>query len=75
MDAVTVVAKDKHSVVVMDAGTGNFRGSHFITSGEILGQPVQSGDICTITCQESGRTVVKVFSLPTMGFKSSSTIA
>lgn len=74
-DAVTVVAKDKHSVVVMDAATGNFRGSCFVTSGEIVGQPAQSGNIVTITCQESGKTWVKVYDLPSMNFRRQNSIA
>lgn len=66
---VTVTAKDKHSVTVMDAGTGNFRGTYYITSGEILGQPQQAGDMLTVTCSENGKTWIKVYSLPTMNFK------
>ena len=65
---VVVVVKDSHTVRVLDAQTGNFIGEHRITSGEIVGSPLQSGNIVTITCRESGMTWVKVYTLPQMGY-------
>lgn len=71
---VTVVVKDAHSVVVMDSPSGNFRGMYFVTSGEIVGSPQQSGNTVTITCRESGMTWVKVYTLPQMGLVRQNTV-
>ena len=68
-DPVKVIAKDPHSVNLYNAVTGNFLRNVFITNGEIVGQPVSSGDICTITCMEGGRTVVVVYELPQFRLK------
>lgn len=68
-EPVTVIAKDKHSVNVYSAVTGNFVRNVYITSGEIIGQPVSSGALCTITCMEGGRTVIVVYELPKFRLK------
>lgn len=68
-DPVTVIAKDKHSVNLYNAATGNFLRNVYITSGEIIGQPVSSGNLCTITCMEGGRTLIVVYELPQFRLK------
>lgn len=69
VEAVTVIAKDKHSVNLYNAATGNFIRNVYVTSGEIVGQPVSSAKLCTITCMEGGRTVVIVYELPNFRLK------
>ena len=68
-DPINVIAKDKHSVNLYNAVTGNFMRNVYITSGEILGQPVNTGKLCTITCIEGGRTLVVVYELPQFRLK------
>ena len=68
-DPVTVVAKDRHSVNIYSATTGNFIRNVYITSGEIIGQPICSQELCTITCMEGGRTLIIIYELPRFRMK------
>ena len=65
----TVVANDQHSVSVYEVPSGEFRGTVFITDGQILGQPIISGDTVTINIFENGKNWICVHSLPGMGFQ------
>ena len=67
---ISVVIKDKHSVNLYDLGrNGNFLKNVFITSGEIIGSPVVTGDICSISCLEQGRTCIRTYNMPKFTFK------
>lgn len=68
-EPIKVIAKDPHSVNLYNAVTGNFIRNVFITDGEIIGQPVASGDVCTITCMEGGRTLLVIYELPNFRLK------
>lgn len=69
VDHINVIAKDKHSVNLYNGATGNFLRNVYITSGEIIGQPVNTGKLCTITCLEGGRALVVVYELPQFRLK------
>lgn len=62
-DVVTVVAKDAHYVVLYNE-KGNFIRSVYVTSGEIIGQPVISGNRCTVVAEENGCRIIIVYELP-----------
>lgn len=67
---ISVVMKDKHSVNLYDVGKNNrLIRNVFITSGEIIGAPVVSGNICTITCLERGTTCIRTYDMPSFRFK------
>ena len=68
-DPIKVITRDPHSVNLYNAATGNFLRNVFITNGEIIGQPVSSGNVCTNTCMEGGRTVVVVYEIPQFRLK------
>lgn len=66
---VSVVIKDKHSINLYDiTNNGNFIRNVFITSGEIIGSPVVSGETCSITCIEGGRTCIRTYEMPSFRF-------
>lgn len=68
---ISVVLKDKHSVNLYDVLRNNaYMKNVFITSGEIIGAPVVTGDVCTITCLEKGRTCVRTYNMPKFTFRS-----
>lgn len=70
LQIVSVITKDNHSVNLYDVSkNGNFMRNVFITNGDIIGQPVVSGNICTITCMEKGRTVIRTYEMPSFKFK------
>lgn len=68
-EPLSVVMKDKHSVNLYNAIGGRYIRNVFVTTGEIIGQPVISGDYCTVTCIEGGRTVVITYTLPQFKFR------
>lgn len=68
-EQLTVVSKDPHSVNIYAAATGNLKRTVYVTSGEIVGQPVNNGDTCTITCIEGGRTMIAIYQMPNFTLK------
>lgn len=68
-EQLTVVTKDNHSVNLYDSATGNLKRNVYITSGDIIGQPVNNGKTCTITCMEGGQTVIIVYEMPQFRLK------
>ena len=67
---LTVVAKDQHSVNIYTSGDGVFKGTLFITTGTIIGQPINNGDSFTITYNEGGFNYMNTYKLPGLQFKS-----
>lgn len=67
---ITAVVKDKHSVALYNVADGSFRGTLFVTSGEIIGQPLQSAETLTVTYTEGGSNYMSTYKLPGLQFKS-----
>lgn len=65
----TVVANNQHSVSVYELPGMEFKGTFFVTDGQILGQPIISGDTCTINVCENGKNWINVYSFPSLGFQ------
>ena len=57
----TAVASTKHNIAIYDAESGNFVKSIFITTGEIIGQPIISAKTITVTYSERGSNWMSVF--------------
>ncbi len=61
-----VVVRDKNTVVLCDPATGRWLGAARVawSDGEIVGQPVLSGNRLTVTVLEKGRTMVRIYEIP-----------
>ena len=60
------VVRDKNTVVLCDPATGRWLGAARVAwrEGEIVGQPVLSGNRLTVTVLEQGRTLVRIYEIP-----------
>ena len=60
------VVRDKNTVVLCDPATGRWLGSARVawSDGEIVGQPVLNGNRLTVTVLEKGRTMVRIYEIP-----------
>lgn len=56
----TAVANSKNSISLYDE-TGGYRGTIFVTSGEIIGQPIVSAKTITVTYTEGGNNYMNVY--------------
>lgn len=65
---ITVVVKDPHSISLFDAESGQYLGVIYVTSGSIVGSPIISQKIVTVTSQENGRMYMSTFDLTTRSF-------
>lgn len=67
---ISVVVKDRHSVNLYDVERNNsLIRNVFITNGEIIGAPAVTGNICTITAIEKGKTCIRTYNMPSFTFK------
>lgn len=69
-EALTAVTKDQHSISLYTTGSNVFKGILFITSGSIIGQPINNGDSLTVTYNEGGFNYMNTYKLPGLQFKS-----
>ena len=60
------VVRDKKTVVLCDPATGRWLGAAQVawSDGEIVEQPVLSGNRLTVTVLEKGRTMVRIYEIP-----------
>ena len=60
------VVRDKKTVVLCDPATGRWLGAAQVawSDGEIVGQPVLSGNRLTVTVLEQERTLVRIYEIP-----------
>lgn len=61
----TAVASTKHNIGIYDAETGNYVKSLFVTTGEIIGQPIISAKTITVAYTEGGNNWMAVFDVNT----------
>lgn len=66
--AITAVVKDTHSVTVLDAASGNYKATIFVTSGTIMGQPIVSANSIVVTYQEGGNMYSNTYSTASLAF-------
>lgn len=59
----TAVASTKHNIGIYDAESGNYIKSLFVTTGEIIGQPIISAKTITVTYTEGGNNWMAVFDI------------
>lgn len=57
----TAVANNKNSISLYDIESGSYRGTIFVTSGEIIGQPIVSAKTITVTYTEGGNNYMNVY--------------
>lgn len=57
----TAVANSKNSISLYDVESGGYRGTIFVTSGEIIGQPIVSAKTITVTYTEGGNNYMNVY--------------
>lgn len=57
----TAVAANEHSISIYDVESGAFERSIFVTSGQIIGQPIVSANTITVTYNEGGDNWMSVF--------------
>lgn len=60
----TAVAADQHSISIYEVGTGRYDGFIFVTSGEITGSPIITGNNVTIAFNEGGTNYMSTYTLP-----------
>lgn len=65
---ITVVVKDPHSISLFDAESGQYLGVIYVTSGSIVGSPIISQKIVTVTSQENGMMYMTTYDLTTRSF-------
>lgn len=68
MATYTAVAKDAHSITILDAVDGSFYGTLYITSGTIVGQPMVSPQTIVVSYQEGGHTYMNTYVTDTRAF-------
>lgn len=66
---LTAAVKDKHSVSIYDATTGQYNGIIFVTSGEITGSPIVTPTSVSVNFIENGQPYMSIFSLPDRQFQ------
>lgn len=66
-EAVTAVAKDNNTIAIYDM-MGNPKTTIFVTSGQIIGQPQNTGSQITVTYTEGGQNYMSVYGLPNYNF-------
>lgn len=66
--AITAVAGDPHSITLLEVGSGTFQGTLYITSGNIIGQPMVSGNTIVVNYQEGGHTYMNSYAADTKMF-------
>ena len=64
----TAVAANQHSISVYDVSTGNYYSSIFVTSGQIIGQPIVSAKTITVTFNEGGSNYMAVYDSQSLNF-------
>lgn len=64
----TAVAANQHSISIYDVTSGNFYSSLFITSGQIIGQPIVSAKTITVTFTEGGTNYMSVYDAQSLNF-------
>lgn len=57
----TAVANNKNSISLYDVENGGYRGTIFVTTGEIIGQPIVSPKTITVTYTEGGNNYMNVY--------------
>lgn len=62
------IAKDAHSITILDAVDGSYYGTLYITSGQIIGQPIVSPQTIVVSYQEGGHTYMNTYSTETRAF-------
>lgn len=67
---LTAVVKDQHSISLYNVSDGMYKGTLFITSGNIIGQPITNADSVTVTFNEGGFNFMSTYKLPGLQFKS-----
>lgn len=67
---LTASASSPHSITLIDVATGAYMGSIYVTSGNIIGQPLVSPDMIVVTYQEGGSTYINKYSTSTRAFMS-----
>lgn len=65
----TAAAANEHSISIYDVETGSFERSIFVTSGQIIGQPIVSANTITVTYTEGGNNWMSVFDSSTFSLK------
>lgn len=66
-EAVVAVAKDNNTIAIYDT-LGSLKTSIFVTSGQIIGQPQNTGNQITVTFTEGGQNYMAVYGLPNFNF-------
>lgn len=64
----TAVANNNNSISIYEVDSGNYVTSIFITSGQIIGQPIVSANTITVTYTESGANYMSVFDSKSLNF-------
>lgn len=68
MASYNAIAKDAHSITILDAVDGSYYGTLYITSGQIIGQPIVSPQTIVVSYQEGGHTYMNTYSTETRAF-------
>lgn len=64
----TALAKDPHSITIIDAADGSYYGTLYVTSGQIIGQPLVSPQTIVVSYQEAGHTYMNTYATETRAF-------
>lgn len=67
-EVLTAVAKDTHSITIIDTVSGGYKATIYVTSGTIVGQPVVSANTILVTYQEGGNTFSNTYSTESLAF-------
>lgn len=57
----TAVANNKNSITLYDVESGKYDKTIFVTTGEIIGQPIVSAKTITVTFTEGGCNYMNVY--------------
>lgn len=67
---LTAIVKDPHSISLYTVADGMYKGTLYITNGNIIGQPITSADSVVVTYNEGGFNYMNTYKLPSLQFKS-----
>lgn len=70
----TAAANNQNSISIYDVEMGSYVTSIFVTSGQIIGQPVVSADKICVTFTEQGSTYIKIFDGQTFAYLTQTTV-
>lgn len=65
---ITAVAKDTHSITILDSISGSYKATIYVTSGTIVGQPIISAQTIVVSYQEGGCVYTNTYSTESLAF-------